>query len=148
MRMRELLAVSMVVVGLQAPPPIRMFLDAGGSDVTASAAALDTLDRRWRDGYASMFIDMARLLPPRRVNGDIVPHPVRTRLIRFLERRTGQRFGDDLGAWREWIWNRPYDPHPDYAAFKAAVYSRIDPQMRSEERRVGKECRTRWSTYH
>ena len=23
-----------------------------------------------------------------------------------------------------------------------------DPQMRSEERRVGKECRSRWSPYH
>jgi len=25
---------------------------------------------------------------------------------------------------------------------------RIDPRDRSEERRVGKECRSRWSTYH
>src|SRR3989454_11025644 len=24
----------------------------------------------------------------------------------------------------------------------------IDPKMRSEERRVGKECRSRWSPYH
>ena len=24
----------------------------------------------------------------------------------------------------------------------------IDPQLRSEERRVGKECRSRWSPYH
>ncbi len=129
MALRFLLAASVVVAGLQAPPPIRVFLDAGGSDATASAAALETLGRRWRDGYASMFIDMARFLPPRQVNGDSVPHPVRTRLIRFLERQTGQRFGDDLGAWRDWIWNRPYDPHPDYSAFKAAVYSRADPQM-------------------
>jgi len=76
-----------------------------------------------------MFIDMARFLTPRRVSDDVFPNPVRTRLIRFLERQTGQRFGDDLGAWREWMWSRPYDPHPDYAVFKAAVYSRIDPQM-------------------
>src|SRR5256885_10799644 len=25
---------------------------------------------------------------------------------------------------------------------------RVDEQMRSEERRVGKECRSRWSPYH
>src|SRR2546430_17579299 len=26
--------------------------------------------------------------------------------------------------------------------------TRLTPQVRSEERRVGKECRTRWSPYH
>jgi hypothetical protein len=54
---------------------------------------------------------------------------VRERLVRFLEKQTGQRFGHDLSRWRQWIWNRPYAPHPDYAAFKAAVYGRIDPRM-------------------
>jgi hypothetical protein len=54
---------------------------------------------------------------------------VRARLVRFLERQTGQRFGDDLRRWRRWYWSRPYDPHPDYAAFKAALYGRLDPQM-------------------
>lgn len=114
--------------GLQ-DPPIRVFLDAGGSDAAVADAALARLSRDWRDGYAPMFIDMARLLAPRRVNDELVPHPVRQRLITFLERRTGKRFSDDLGQWREWIWSRPADPHPDYPAFKAAVYSAIDPQM-------------------
>ena len=56
-------------------------------------------------------------------------HPSRTRLTRFLEQRTGQQFGDDLGRWREWMWRQPYDPHPDYMAFKAALYARVDPKM-------------------
>ena len=33
----------------------------------------------------------------------------------------------------------------------AAIFDRIPPgeyQLRSEERRVGKECRSRWSPYH
>lgn len=50
-----------------------------------------------------------------------VRHPssiVRRRLIAFLERQTGQRLGDDLQRWRRWMWNLPYDPHPDYAVFK------------------------------
>ncbi|MGE0454758.1 MAG: DUF3179 domain-containing protein [Vicinamibacteria bacterium] len=54
---------------------------------------------------------------------------VRVRLTRFLEKRTGQRFGDDLGAWRRWIWSRPYEPHPDLAAFKATLYAAVDPRM-------------------
>ena len=31
---------------------------------------------------------------------------------------------------------------------EAAVYSGIGRTKRSEERRVGKECRSRWSPYH
>jgi len=56
---------------------------------------------------------------------------IRERLIRFLEKQTGERFGHDLQRWRQWLWSRPYDPHPDYAAFKAALYGRIDPRMAS-----------------
>ncbi len=110
-------------------PPLSMFFDAGGTDDRAAAAAMAALDPVWKDGYASMLIDMARVLPPRVVDGRPQAHPVRVRLLRFLEQQTGQRFGDDLDAWRDWIWKRPYDPHPEYGAFKAEVYRQIDPQM-------------------
>lgn len=56
--------------------------------------------------------------------------PVRARLIRFLEARTGERFGHDLDRWRRWLWRRPYDPHPDYARLKSDVYGTIDPRFR------------------
>lgn len=55
----------------------------------------------------------------------------RGRLIRLLEKQTGRRFGDDLRAWRRWIWSRPYEPHPDLMFFKAALYSNVDPRMAS-----------------
>ena len=55
----------------------------------------------------------------------------RRRLTTFLERQTRQRFGDDLRAWRKWMWALPDSPHPDYASFKAELYSRIDPQFRA-----------------
>jgi hypothetical protein len=113
----------------QAHPPIRLFLDAGGADNRVADDAMRRVGEVWRDGYTGMFIDMARLLAPRRVNDELIPNPVRQRIIRFLERQTGQRFGDDLSLWREWLWNRPVDSHPEYAAFKAAVYATIDPQM-------------------
>jgi len=71
---------------------------------------------------------------PRRDPADVGPRPagaiVRARLIRFLEKQTRRSFGDDLGRWRRWLWTRPYDPHPDYAAFKAALYGHVDPRMR------------------
>jgi len=55
--------------------------------------------------------------------------PVRRRLIRFVERQTGESFGDDLDRWRRWLWSRPYDPHPEYAMFKGRVLGQIDPRF-------------------
>jgi len=53
----------------------------------------------------------------------------RRRIVRFLGKQTGQRFGDDLRAWRRWLWSRPYEPHPDHAIFKATLYAQVDPRM-------------------
>ncbi len=65
-------------------------------------------------------------LPPQeRLGAD-----TRRRLTNFLERQTGKRFGDDLRAWRRWLWALPYAPHQDYASFKAELYARIDPRFR------------------
>ena len=38
-------------------------------------------------------------------------------------------------------------PH-DFGGHKAAAIQATDNAIRSEERRVGKECRSRWSPYH
>src|SRR5262249_33876630 len=115
----------------------------------------------WKDSYTAMIVDLARFLraprrsaveiaepsllfddepgggaPWQRVGNDIPEpvdrgSPIRRRLVDFLEKQTGRRLGQDLNAWRDWMWTLPGDPHPDYAAFKAAVYGRIDPRMRA-----------------
>lgn len=54
---------------------------------------------------------------------------VRDRLLRFLERTTQQRFGLDFDKWHQWIWAQPYDPHPEYVAFKGRLYANVDPRM-------------------
>src|SRR2546421_6666165 len=50
----------------------------------------------------------------------------------------------EVTALYDGVWYRPIDEkfirHADYGAVRRA--------MRSEERRVGKECRSRWSPYH
>ncbi len=74
--------------------------------------------------------------PPR--GGDVLPTwrqpagaDARRRLTAFLERQTRQRLGDDLRAWRRWMWAQPYAPHPDYGVLKAELYARIDPRFRA-----------------
>ena len=43
-------------------------------------------------------------------------------------------------------WRRMVDQHPDVPAGSTNKYQNWE--VRSEERRVGKECRSRWSPYH
>lgn len=56
---------------------------------------------------------------------------IRDRLMRFLAARTGKSFGNDLKRWRKWSWTIPYEPHPEYAAFKARLYANVDPRLAS-----------------
>jgi hypothetical protein len=143
-----------------AEPPWQAFVAAAGTDERAAREALTAIGARWRDQYAAMIIDLARLLPsprgprqiepigPDAVDGDGErstlsgpsdlrhgPPPagarVRQRLTSFLERQTGQRFGDNLRAWRRWIWELPDRPHGDYPGFKAEVYARVDSKFRA-----------------
>ena len=138
-------------------PPIAVFFAAAANDEAPAREALRELERHWRNGYVAPLVDIARLLPtPGRrtpdeerldLSGDIIGDPrrpgeagaglrrlppgaaARRRITTFLERRTGQRFGDDLRAWRRWMWSQPDRPHTEYAAFKRALYSQIDPHL-------------------
>ena len=139
-------------------PPWEAFLATASADRAQSAAAIEAIAAGWRKGYAGMVVDVARFLPspirrpteeslvalpdavgdPGAPIRDPAPSPTllppgaetRRRLTRLLEEKTGQRYGDDLRAWRRWIWSQPYAPHPGYAAFKAALYAQIDPGFR------------------
>jgi hypothetical protein len=135
-------------------PDIALFLQAASRDERAARTALRKLSGAWRDGYSAMIVELASLVqrsdpPPPVVWAPLIPRStdappdeggipptasplradVRGRLLRFLARRTGQRFGQDIRRWQRWVWQQPYEPHPDYAAFKRAVLGRIDERM-------------------
>jgi hypothetical protein len=147
-----------------APPDVGLFVEAASLEEGRAREALEQLAAAWKDDYAALVVDLARLMrapararsssaldAPQRSSGidafgdtpapphepfPTAPGPstdpsvrVRERLVRFLEKQTGQRFGHDLPRWRQWMWNRPYAPHPDYLAFKGAIYSRIDARI-------------------
>lgn len=109
----------------RAEPPLDAFAAAAGADADAAAEALDRIAEGWRHGYAAILVDIARLLPSPRPragapddriqfgDGGIRPDRsdgaaagrglgpgalARQRLTSFLEKQTGQRFGDDLRA--------------------------------------------------
>ena len=43
---------------------------------------------------------------------------------------------------------RPIRRNSEFGRVYARGKSYVNPALRSEERRVGKECRSRWSPYH
>jgi hypothetical protein len=145
-------------VGAAEVPDVRLFLEAASTDERVAEASLEKLGRSWTDDHAALIVDLLRFtrganrpaaggeepsfedapgnaptqVPRAEQPSFAPPNPtfaVRQRLIRFLEKQSGQRFGHDLKRWRHWVWNRPYHPHPDYAFFKAALYSAIDRRM-------------------
>ena len=128
------------VAGAQAAdPPWQAFVVAASADERVAREAMRTIAPLWRDGYTPMLIDLARLMPSSRAGNpaddDLTRRPTpgalaRGRLIAFLQDRTKQRFGDDLAAWRRWMWSLPASPHADYAVFKGEVYARLDPAFR------------------
>jgi hypothetical protein len=154
-----LLTATAGVAASAAPPApdVRLFLEAASTDEQVARAALEQIARSWSDDHAALIVDLLRFTrPPGRPQGDDhdgelglddEPRPpvrpeettwsarpdrttaVRQRLISFLQKQTGQRFGQDLKRWRLWVWNRPYRPHPEYAFFKAAIYSAVDRRM-------------------
>ena len=116
----------------QAPgddPDIGMFFQTLALDEEAADAALELIEVAWKDSYAALLWDLVRFI--RRPGNPADPSALaRQRLTRFLEQQTGQRFGDDLDRWHQWIWELPYETHPDYSEFKGVVYGVVDPQMR------------------
>ncbi len=132
-------------------PDLQQFFLVMAVDDDVADAAMDTIAANWRDGYAALLWDMLRFMrppAPRRVEAPrfgaatdpatpaleapVPEHPstrVFRRLVRLLERQTGARHGNDIARWQQWIWRQPYDPHPEYGAFKGRWYSQIDPRF-------------------
>ena len=164
-------------------PDISLFFQVMLANPEEAEVTLEKISENWKNGYASMLIELifqmnpagGRMLTPggnvattrkasktwidsrasatlgandlvfpnsalsqRRVNSKgFSPQDslfdenamVRRRLISFVQEQTGQNFLYDLGRWQQWIWNNPYDPHPDYHTFKGRVLGLTDSRL-------------------
>lgn len=101
--------------------PIGVFMAVIGDDETKALAALARIEREWNDSSAALLIEMVHFAPSRRVLAQ---------LLDLVAKRSGRRFDGDLNSWYEWLWSAERPVHPDYAEFKALLYSPIDPRFR------------------
>lgn len=99
-----------------APVPLARFFELAGDDTARASAAEAVIGERWTDASAIMLIELMLFVPP----------DTRQRLLTLLERETSQRFSAGLDRWYEWIWQTSPAAHPEYAEFKAQLYSAID----------------------
>lgn len=109
-------------------PDIAVFFAATSLDPATAEAARAELADHWRAGYAGLIVDMLDILSR---TGFVDPRGFVqvARLTAFLTEQTGQRFGSDVNGWMRWVWSQPYEPHPDYGAFKGRLYARLDPRF-------------------
>ncbi len=106
--------------GDDADPVLSLFQLLAGAKEARQQAFRD-LERQWRDDLTPMALEILHLSRDPGVRG---------RLVRLLEKRTGQRHGADLDAWYRWLWAREPLEHPRYADFKSALYGLVDPKFR------------------
>ena len=134
-------------------PDLRQFFLTTAIADEEAEEGLDAIREAWDDGYAGMVWDLLRFMRPpslvqppsfraldgvpvrgadfitRRREFDHQTTTVFRRLIRLLEEQVGERFGNDRRRWQEWIWQQPYEPHPEYMRFKGLWYGQIDPRF-------------------
>jgi len=107
---------------------IEDFFEATSLDEREAAPARERIAAGWQDGDVALVVDLLDLM--RRTSMVNPASWIRlSRLGAFLGERTGQSFGVDVARWQQWLWDQPYDPHPDYGEFKAVLYGQLDPRF-------------------
>ena len=94
------------------------FIQLTSDNVREVGHAVAVIDQSWPQGSAVMLIE---------VNQFCKQMPAIMHILELLRRKTGQPIRLDINKWYAWVWQQDYDPHPDYAKFKSALYSEIDP---------------------
>src|SRR5256886_15473515 len=91
-------------------------------------------------GLVVCLLSTTRYLTAEQIRQAVPGYPEQDELFKRMFERDKEDLRD-LGVPLETGVNHPFDDDPGYRIRQQAY-------QRSEERRVGKECRSRWSPYH
>ena len=118
-----ILAGALVCYRLWLSPPVASVdhvLQLLNADEREVEKALASVEAHWHAGQRVMLIELLPFVRHQRAADGIVD---------LLDRMADIDTNRDTEAWYREIWNEPYDPHPQYAQFKARLYSEIDPSF-------------------
>jgi len=76
----------------------------------------------WHAGFTPLLLEVVRLLRDPQFS---------RRLLVLLGRKTRKTFQYDVNEWWRWQWSQEPEFHPQYADYKAELYSVLDPKFQS-----------------
>ena len=101
--------------------PIEVFLQILDEGRLTATRALTNIENNWHPRDRVMLLEVLGLVNDPSISEAIVD---------LLKRQTGQLDVDNMDVWWRTIWNEKYEPHPQYAEFKARLYEMLDPRFR------------------
>jgi len=96
------------------------FVNLVTADDKGKQKSLDYIRKNWEPSYTIMILEVIYLTRGPAFTGEY---------LKLLEEKTGKKFGYNIDAWYEWIWNQESIDHKQYADFKSLLYSNIDPRF-------------------
>ena len=101
-------------------PPIEWFTALVGSNEQAAGEALDKIERGWHPSATALLVESLPFSAGANTSRQI---------LTVLKRKTNAPLEKDMNALFEWLWQEKRPEHPDYTAFKAAIFSPIDERF-------------------
>ena len=98
----------------------RTFVNLVTADDKEKKESLEYIRKNWDPSYTIMMLEVIYLVRGPSFAGEY---------LSLLEQKTGKKFGYNIDAWYEWIWNQDSMDHEQYAEFKSLLYSLIDPKF-------------------
>jgi Protein of unknown function (DUF3179) len=101
--------------------PLEIFLGIADADEFLALSSLKEIEQHWHPSSAAMLVEAMPY---------VQSYPVQAQLNALLNKISGQQLNDDIDAAYHWLWSTNRPVHPEYAEFKAQLYSPIDPRFR------------------
>ncbi len=101
-------------------PATEAFLRLLVGNPGTTSESLAWIEANWHPGFVAMSLDVMRFFRTPQTT---------IALLGLIERETGQSLGFELDAWYRYVWNREPDYHPEYRAFRRALFELLDPRF-------------------
>jgi len=101
--------------------PIEYFLNLINNKATTSIEEnISLIDKNWQEGFEIMLLETIYFSQNSNYSN---------KLVKLLQKKTGQYFAYDFDKWYQWIWNKNKSYDSSYYNFKAELHKKIDPKF-------------------
>ena len=98
----------------------KTFVNLVTADDKGKQESLEYIRENWEPSYTIMMLEVIYLTRGPAFTAEY---------LKLVEEKSGKKFGYNIDAWYEWVWNQESIDHEQYADFKSRLYSLIDPKF-------------------